>query len=130
MRKQTINVPGIPKSPGYSQAVRIGNTVYVAGTIAFDPKTLKVEETTIEGQTDRAIQNCATILRAAGSSLDDVVQVIVLLKNPADVVGMSAVYTKHFPKDEPARAITKLGVDRPDVLVSFMMTAVIPDGSS
>lgn len=125
MKRETITATEIPKSPGYSQAVKVGTTVYLSGTIAFDPRTKKIEATTIEAQTEQAIQNCARILEAAGGTLDDVVQVIVLLKNPSDFAGMNSVYAKHFAYDEPARAVTKLGVDRADVLVSFMMTAVI-----
>ena len=64
-------------------------------------------------------------MKTGGSSLEDVVQVIVLLKNPEDFDSMNRAYSRIFSKDQPARAVTKLGVDLPNILVSVMMTAVI-----
>ena len=65
----------------------------------------------------------AVVIEAAGGTLDDVVQVTVLLADPADFAGMNEEYEKVFAADPPARAVTKLGVDLPDLLVSIMMTA-------
>jgi 2-iminobutanoate/2-iminopropanoate deaminase len=115
----------LPSSPFYSHGVKVENTIYLSGIVAFDPTTKKVEAITIEEQTERAIRNCESILKTGGASLDDVVQVIVLLKNPQDFDSMNKAYVKIFSKDQPTRSVTKLGVDLPNILVSIMMTAVV-----
>src|ERR1700674_5123977 len=103
--KQVLFSAELPASSLYSQGVKVGNTIYLSGIIAFDPATKKIEAKTIEEQTERAIRNCELILKAGGSSLEDVVQVIVLLKNPQDFDSMNRVYSKIFSKDQPTRAV-------------------------
>ena len=123
--KEILYNEQLPHSPLYSQGVKVGNTIYISGIVAFDPSTKKVETKTIEEQTDRAIRNCEMILGRGGATLDDVVQVIVLLKNPEDFDSMNKTYSKIFSRNLPTRAVTKLGVDLPNILVSIMMTAMI-----
>jgi len=123
--KQILFSDGLPASPLYSHGVKVGDTIYLSGIVAFDPVTKKVEAKTVEEQTERAMRNCESILKAGGSGLGDVVQVLVLLKNPQDFDPMNRAYTRIFSRDQPARAVAKLGVDLPNVLVSVMMTAVI-----
>jgi 2-iminobutanoate/2-iminopropanoate deaminase len=123
--KRVLFSADLPASPLYSQGVRVGDTIYLSGIIAFDPATKKVEVKTIEGQTERAIRNCELILRTGGASLEDVVQVVILLKDPQDFDSMNRAYAKIFSKDQPTRAVARLGVDIPNVLVSVMMTAVV-----
>jgi 2-iminobutanoate/2-iminopropanoate deaminase len=82
---------------------------------------------TIQEQTRQALVNCANILRAAGATLENVVEVHVLLAKPNDFVGLNEEYAKFFPTDPPTRAVAKLGVELPNVLVSIKMTAVLWD---
>ena len=116
-----------PSSPLYSQAVRVGTTVYVAGMAGIDVATKQLAGDTIEAQTRQALRNCAVVLEAAGGTLDDVVQVTVLLADPADFAGMNEEYAKVFAVDPPARAVAKLGVELPNLHVSVMMTAHVQD---
>ena len=78
--------------------------------------TNRMAGATIEEQTRQSLRNCAAIIAAGGGTLDDVVQVTVLLANPADFAGMNEEYAKVFAVDPPARAVTKLGVELPNVL--------------
>src|SRR5579871_1214062 len=126
MEREVIRAPEIPVSPAFSHGVRIGNLVFLSGMVAFDPLTKKVDATDIESQTDQAIRNCETVLRYANAQLADVVQVTVLLRNPADFDGMNRAYLRYFPNSPPARAVAKLGVELPNVLVSIVMTAGVP----
>ena len=119
---RTANAPG---SPLFSQAVRAGQHVYVSGLVGIDIKTGDFAGSTIQEQTRQAIANCETILREAGATLDDVVEVGVLLTNPADFEGMNEEYATWFPADPPCRYVAKLGVEVPDVLVSIRMTAFV-----
>ena len=123
--KKVLFSAELPSSALYSHGIKVGSTIYLSGIVGFDPSTKRVEAKTVEEQTERAIRNCELILRTGGASLEDVVQVIVLLKNPGDFDSMNRAYSKIFPKDQPARAVAKLGVDLPNILVSVMMTAVI-----
>jgi 2-iminobutanoate/2-iminopropanoate deaminase len=123
--KEILFSAELPASPLYSHGIKVGNTIYLSGIVAFDPATKKVEAKTVEEQTERAIRNCETILKTGGASLEDVVQVVVLLKDPQDFDSMNRAYSRTFPKNQPTRAVAKLGVDIPNILVSIMMTAVI-----
>jgi 2-iminobutanoate/2-iminopropanoate deaminase len=67
------------------------------------------------------------VIEAAGGTLDDVVQVTVLLADPADFARMNEEYAKVFAVDLPARVVAKLGVELSDLRVSVMMTAHVED---
>ena len=125
MKKLIIRTEGAPSSPLYSQGVRVGTTLYVAGMAGIDAATKQLTGTTIQEQTRQALRNCRAIVEAGGGKLEDVVQVTVLLANPADFAGMNEEYAKVFATEPPARAVTKLGVELPNVLVSIMMTAQV-----
>jgi 2-iminobutanoate/2-iminopropanoate deaminase len=105
--------------------VKAGQHVYVSGMVGIDVATGQLAGVTIEEQTRQALDNCEAILRAAGAKLDDVVEVGVLLTNPADFTGMNEAYASWWSIELPARYVAKLGVEIPDVLVSIRMTAVI-----
>jgi 2-iminobutanoate/2-iminopropanoate deaminase len=123
--RDVINTPNAPSSPLYSQAVRAGQHVYLSGLIGIDVRTGKLVGSTIEEQTRQALTNCEAILQAAGTTLDDVVEVGVLLTNPTDFAGMNHEYATWFPADPPARYVAKLGVEITNVLVSIRMTAFV-----
>ena len=123
MTRQIIRTPDSPSSALFSQAVKVGSTVYVSGIAGIDPKTNQLAGSTIQEQTRQALINCESILRTAGARLEDVVDVLVLLARPNDFAGLNEEYAKFFPTDPPARAVAKLGVELPNVLVSIKMIA-------
>jgi 2-iminobutanoate/2-iminopropanoate deaminase len=123
VRKQIITTPQAPTSPLYSQGVRVGSTIHVSGMVGMDAATQQMVGSTIQEQTRQALRNCQAVVEAGGGTLDYVVQVTVLLTDPADFAGMNEEYAKVFAVRPPARAVTKLGVELPNVLVSIMMTA-------
>jgi len=123
--REVISTPSAPRSPLYSQAVKAGQHVYVSGLVGIDVETGKLAGSTIQEQTRQALLNCETILRAAGATLEDVVEVGVLLTNPTDFTGMNDEYATWFPAEPPTRYVAKLGVEIPDVLVSIRMTAFV-----
>ena len=123
--KVILRTPNAPSSPLYSQGVKVGSTIYVSGMTGVDVITNTMAGTTIRDQTRQALANCRAIVEAGGGTLADVVQVMVLLANPTDFAGMNEEYANAFPIEPPARAVTKLGVELPNVLVSIMMTAYV-----
>ncbi len=116
---------GVPTNVPLSQAVKVGNTIYLSSFVGMNPRTHKIEGKTIEEQTRQSIKNCESVLKAGGSTLTDVVRVMVLLKNPRDFDRMNMEYSKFFPKDPPARTVVRIGAHLPNALISIMMTAVV-----
>ena len=123
MTKQIISTPNVPSSSLYSQGIRVGSTIYVSGMIGIDQTTTELAGPTIQEQTRQAVRNCVAVLDAEGGIRDDIVQITVLLTNPGDFTGMNEAYADEFPTEQPTRAVAKLGVELPGVLVSIMMTA-------
>ena len=125
MAKTVISTPDAPQYSGYSQAVRAGDTIYVAGTVGVDVTTGDLAGDTIQQQTRQSLRNCQAILRAAGATLDDVVMVHTLLLRSEDADGVVEVFEEFFPEVRPPRCVSRLGVDRPGILVSLAMVAVV-----
>lgn len=124
MPREIISTPEAPEYPSYSQAVKAGNTIYVAGTVGVDVATGEMAGSTIQEQTRQSLRNCQAILRAGGAGLNDAVMVHVLLRRPEDADGVNEVFNEFFPEVRPPRCMSKLGVDRPGILVSIAMVAV------
>ncbi|MEP7053991.1 MAG: RidA family protein [Actinomycetota bacterium] len=124
MAREVISTPDAPESPLYSQAVKVGNTVYVAGTTGVDVTTGEFAGPTATEQTRQSLLNCQTILRAAGAELSDAVMVHTLLARPEDADLLVEVFNEFFPKVRPPRCVSRIGVDRPGLLVSIAMVAV------
>jgi 2-iminobutanoate/2-iminopropanoate deaminase len=123
--REVISTPNAPSSPLYSQAVRAGQHIYVSGLVGIDVTTGNVAGPTIEEQTRQALTNCEAILHAAGATLQDVVEVGVLLTNPTDFAGMNDEYATWFQAEPPTRYVANLGVEIPDILVSIRMSAFV-----
>jgi reactive intermediate/imine deaminase len=123
MPRQIITSPNAPSSPLFSQGVKAGPFVFVSGIVGINPKTGRLAGDTIQEQTRQALTNCQAILEAGGATLDDVVEVGILLTDPADFAGLNEEYARWFPTDPPTRYVAKLGVDVPGLLVSIRMTA-------
>ena len=123
--REVISTSDAPSSPLYSQAVKAGDHVYVSGVVGVDVTTGNLAGSTIQKQTRQALTNCQAVLHAAGSKLEDVVEVGILLTNPADFADMNDEYATWFPAAPPTRYVAKLGVELPGVLVSIRMTAFV-----
>ena len=125
MPRQIVTTANAPSSPLYSQAVKAGPQVLVSGIVGIDPGTGSLSGDTIQAQTRQALTNCQAILQAAGASLDDVIEVGILLTNPADFAGLNEEYARWFPSEPPTRYVAKLGVELPGLLISIRMTAFV-----
>lgn len=121
--RQIISTPEAPSSPLYSQGVKSGGFVYVSGLVGIDVRTGQLAGQTIQAQTRQSLANCEAVLRAAGATLADVVEVGILLADPDDFAGMNEEWARVFPTDAPCRYAAKLGAVIPGVLISIRMTA-------
>ncbi|HJQ69481.1 MAG TPA: Rid family detoxifying hydrolase [Blastocatellia bacterium] len=107
--KRKVLTDRAPKPAGpYSQAIVAGNTVYVAGQVAFSPRTGQVVEGGFEEQAVQVFENVKAILEGAGSSLDNVVRVNVYLTDLTNFSKMNEIYRRYFTESYPAR--TTVGV--------------------
>jgi 2-iminobutanoate/2-iminopropanoate deaminase len=120
-----ISTPTAPAAVGpYSQAIQVGNTIYVAGQIGIVPATGELIEGGIEAQTRQALENIRAILRAAGFGLEHVVQAQVFLADLNHFAEYNRVYAEFFPSNPPARATVQAARIPRDALVEIMVTAV------
>ena len=107
--KRRVLTDRAPKPAGpYSQAIVAGNTVYVAGQVAFSPSTGQVVEGGFEEQAVQVFENVKAILEGAGSSLENVVRVNVYLTDLTNFSKMNEIYRRYFTESYPAR--TTVGV--------------------
>ncbi|MCD8206065.1 MAG: RidA family protein [Clostridia bacterium] len=101
---KTVVTDKAPAAIGpYSQAKIFGNLVFASGQIPINPETGNMEDTTIEGQTERVCQNVEALLEAAGTSIEKVIKTTCFLSDMADFSAFNAVYEKHFTS-KPARS--------------------------
>ena len=124
MPRQIVYTPRAAKPPAtYSQAVKAAGLVFGSGTSPHDPATGTITGTTIQEQTRQCLTNIAAILEAAGSSLDKIVSVTIVLADEDDFPGMNEEWLKWFPSNPPARQGAKLPVRIPGLKVSIAAIA-------
>ena len=123
--KVVISTPLAPPAIGpYSQAIRVGRTVYVSGEVGADA-TGTITGPSIEEQTHQALTNIGYILGAAGLTLDNVVTTTVYLVNVTDFAAMNAEYATFFKNAPPARATIQVaGLPKKGALVEISAIAV------
>jgi 2-iminobutanoate/2-iminopropanoate deaminase len=124
-----INPPGVATRPTpFSRATRAGGLVFVSGHSApHDPEHGRPRGATAQEQTREALAVMARLLEAAGSSLERVVQVTMLLTDSADYAACNEEYVKHFPHGLPARHTVRFGVPT-DAKVAFACIALAGEG--
>jgi 2-iminobutanoate/2-iminopropanoate deaminase len=107
--EHVIATPNAPEAIGpYSQAIQVGNTLYLAGQIAIDPETNEVVPGTIEEETRLVLNNLRAVVEAAGFSMADVVSTSVFMANLDEFPQMNAVYAEFFSEAPPARATVQV----------------------
>ena len=105
MPRQIIHTDQAPAAIGaYSQAVRVGHTVYLSGQIPLDPATAQLVTGDMEAQIRQVLDNLAAVARAAGGSLNDVVKLNVFLTNLDHFALVNQVMARYFQEPYPARA--------------------------
>ena len=104
MSKQAIHTADAPKAIGtYSQAVRCGDTVYLAGQIGLDPATMQTPDG-IDAQIHRVFKNLQAVAAAAGGTLDDCAKVNVYLTDLGHFAKVNETMARYFSQPFPARA--------------------------
>ena len=125
MAKEIIATAEAPGGfAGYSQAIRANGLVFVSGQGPFDPATGEVVGETIQEQTRQCLMNVEAILKAAGSTMEDVVQATFILRDESDFAGMNEEWNRWFPTAPPARQGAKLPISPKGMRISIAAIAV------
>lgn len=105
MSKVIISTDKAPAAIGtYSQAVKIGTTVYLSGQIPLVPETMQMVSENFAEQTQQVFENLAAVCQAAGGSLNDMVKVNIFLTDLSNFATVNEIMSKHFSAPYPARA--------------------------
>ncbi len=105
MKKEIISTDQAPQAIGtYSQAVKVGGTVYLSGQIPLVPETMEMVEGGMEAQIRRVFDNLQAVAKAAGGSLADVAKLNIFLTDLAHFPLVNQVMAEYFEQPYPARA--------------------------
>ena len=120
MAPEAINTETAPSGRGnYSQAIVAGDLVFCSGTVGLDATTGTWPDG-IEAQTELALRNLATVLTAAGSSIENCVKVTVFLTDASHAAVVNEIYRRHMPDPPPARSAPVVsGFPVPQALISI-----------
>ena len=129
MAKTEIHTDDAPApAAAYSQGVRKGDIVQVAGQVGIDPATGQVDGTTVGQQATRVLRNVDAVLAAAGATVNDVVMFRVYLTDPAHFAELNEAYgaylAEHCQQPYPARTTVYVGLPR-GLLVEIDALAVV-----
>lgn len=105
MSKQAITTTNAPQAIGpYSQAIRIGQTIYLSGQIPLDPNTMSLVSEDIQQQCEQVLQNLENVCRAAGCSLDAICKLTIFLTDLNHFAVINDLMQHRFNKPYPARS--------------------------
>lgn len=120
MSKQVIKTDQAPAAIGtYSQAIKVGNTVYLSGQIPLNPTTMQLVSDGFEAQTRQVFENLKAVAEAAGGGLQDIVKLNIYLTDLANFAKVNEVMANYFKEPYPARAAVGINALPKDSLVEM-----------
>ncbi|MBI2305607.1 MAG: RidA family protein [Chloroflexi bacterium] len=127
MARQIINPPNIVSMPAaYSQAVKVGNMVIISGQVAWDKDGHVVAVGDARAQAEKAYENMAEVLKAAGATFKDIVKITTFVVNPDDLGKLRGVKDRFFEGNVPASTTVCIKqLARPELLIEIEAIAVI-----
>ncbi len=126
MQKEVITTDkaALPVGP-YSQAIKTGDLIFVAGEKGIDPGTGVIVNGGIAAETRQTLDNIQAILEAAGATMDHVVRTVVYMTDISEFAEMNAVYAGYFPNDPPGRSCVQVVALPAGAHVEIEVTAVL-----
>ncbi len=125
IEKVVIKADKAPAAIGpYSQAIKVGDHLYLAGQIAIDPENSQFVKGGIEEQTQQVLKNIQAVLSEAGYNFKDVVQTQIFLFDMNDYSTINKIYASYFKEAPPARVVVQVERLPNDALIEIMMVAV------
>jgi 2-iminobutanoate/2-iminopropanoate deaminase len=126
MAREVVSTAKAPAAIGpYSQAIRVGNLLFVSGQIPLDPGTGEIVVGDIRAQTRQVLTNLSAIVEAAGSSLARVAKTTVYLRDLSEFAAMNEVYAEFFGNQPPARATVQVARLPRDAAVEIDLIAEV-----
>ncbi len=126
MQITQVSTQDAPAAIGpYSQAIRIGQFLYTSGQIPLDPTSGNIVGEDVQAQTQQVLSNMQAVLKAAGSSLANVIKTTVFLANMSDFQAMNAVYATYFSGTTPARSTVAVAELPRKALVEIECVALV-----
>ena len=124
MNKEVISTSNAPAAVGpYSQAIKVGDTLYTSGQIALDPATGAMAASDVTGQAEQVMKNLAAVLTAAGYTFEVAVKTTCFLADMNDFAAFNAVYEKYFVS-KPARSCVAAAALPKGALVEVEVIAI------
>ncbi|TPD54258.1 RidA family protein [Thalassolituus sp.] len=124
MSREIISTDKAPQAIGtYSQAVKVGSTVYLSGQIALVPETMEIVEGGIEAQIHQVFKNLSAVCEAAGGSLQQIAKLNIFLTDLSNFATVNAIMAEYFEQPYPARAA--IGVKELPKAVGVEMDGVL-----
>ena len=109
IKKEIIKTQKAPLAVGpYSQAIKVGDLLFISGQISINPETNEFVDSNVEIQTEQVLKNIKAILKAAGSSLKNVIKTNISLRNMGDFDLVNKVYNNYFKDSLPARSCVEI----------------------
>jgi len=124
--KELITAAGAAKAIGpYSPALKVGNMLFLSGSIPLDPSTGQLVEGGITEQTTRVMENIKALLEAAGAGFDHVARTTVFMVDLGEFAAMNEIYASYFTAPYPARSTVQVVKLPKDVRVEIDVIAVL-----
>lgn len=123
--KSIIQTEGAPAPIGpYSQAVRVGNMVFLSGQIPIDPATGELIRGSVEAEAEQVMKNLSSVLKAAGLDFSHIAKTSIFLQNMSDFAAVNVVYGSYFTGEYPARETVEVAGLPKGVRVEISVIAV------
>lgn len=123
-QRQSVTAPGMNATATLTPGIRYGNILYVSGQLGT---SRDAPDSTIQGQTKRALENVQKVVQAAGGTMADVLKCTVFLADVKDFAGMNSAYSQAFPKEPPARStVAVAALVSPAAKVEIECIAAVP----
>lgn len=129
LRKEIIEIEGIRKPEGpFNHVVKAGNFLFLTSQLSVDLKTNRIMRGTIGEQTRRAMDNVKLLLEASGAMMEDIVRVVIYMRDVGKFSEMNAVYKEYFKAgEEPAKVTVQAPSPIEGVDIEIEATAIIPE---
>ncbi len=122
--KKIIKTNEAPAAVGpYSQAIMLDDFLFTSGQIGLDPKSGKLVEGGVEGQSKRVFENLSALLKEAGMDFSNVVKTMVFIKDINDFGKANEIYAGYFKEDLPARSCVEIGALPKGALIEIELIA-------
>ena len=126
MKKEIIATDKAPAAlAGYNQAIKVGDLIFTAGQLGFDPKTGEFAGDDVAIQTKQALENIKAIVEAAGSNMEKMVKVTIFLSDINHYGEVNKVYGQYFTTDFPARSVVEAANLPKNALIEIEAIAVV-----